>query len=55
MADSNKEVFSHVERHGASSSEGSLRKDEESPATGGEDWSPEEEKKLVYVSYTIPS
>lgn len=53
MAEVTKELPVHIEKHERGSSDGSLRRDEESPATGTEDWSPEEEKKLVYVSHLI--
>ena len=47
MAD--KEI-SYIQRNDRSSSDDSLRKDEETPQVGEQDWTPEEERKLVCVS-----
>ena len=58
MADGKEINTLHVEENAIHSSDTSLRKDEETPSASAEDWTPEEERKLVCVlilSNTIPA
>lgn len=50
MADAKEINTSHIEEDTVHSSDNSLRKDEESPSSSAEDWTPEEERKLVFVT-----
>ncbi|KAK5945628.1 hypothetical protein PMZ80_002833 [Knufia obscura] len=53
MADAKEINTSHIEEDTVHSSDNSLRKDEESPSSSAEDWTPEEERKLVVFGLSL--